>query len=887
MSKPYDYDVVVIGAGIAGLAASVTANGLGKKVALVEKRRFGGNCSSFTCLPSKTLIRSGHVHRLIDQMERYGLSAPAEIAIGTDGVMPRIREVVQRAYEKDTPQTFEDIGIHAIEGEASFVDAHRITLNGHSISAHKFIIAAGTRPLVPPIPGLDDIEYLTNETVFQLDRLPKSLIVLGGGIDGLEFASAFGGLGIEVTIVEMASQLLGASDRELANLLLDRLQQEGTRILNGTKAVGFSRDGDYKVLTIERSDGTMGEVRAEAVLLTIGRKAELEGLSLDKAGIKYTPRGIVTNGKLQTSVSHIYACGDIVGPYQLASMAEYQGIIAATNALLPRKEKVNYANSVFVIFTEPTLGHVGLTEQQARQMYGDNIRVYRFDYAQVRRAFVDATEAGLAKFICDKRGKLLGAHILGEGAAEVIHEAQLLKASGKPLHWVHSVTHAYPTYAQALMGRAGQLAYLDHMSGSFLVKEFLRVVPGYENRLSLARQRLAETSVSVPMASQETRASEIVVTAREPFGKEVVVNASRFAGACLVSLPAELTDPDEGPILEVCAPEENRKTGQVILDFSAVEMINGLGASMLVKLNVGVRRRGQRLLAFGVSDHYLDVLKVTGLHEVISIYSSMEEAFEAGMVGHHEYVSPNQGGDIRDIAFWAKPVSGLVVPPMPPEAINRNMKGRRVVGPVDGFGQLWQKTYRLRVPKAGITPEDVIRVLKKNFPSFQPSFNRFYPSSAGIAPGEVVLIDSSTPGGPVSTGVMVLYADERSFTFITPQGHPESGWVTFSAFEAEGTVIAQILGLARANDPAYEAAFRMVGSKMQVKIWTHVLSSLATHLGVPAEVAVDPVCVDRHMQWSQASNLWYNAQMRTLLYMPLRLLGKPMRDRRAKKAHAK
>jgi hypothetical protein len=223
---------------------------------------------------------------------------------------------------------------------------------------------------------------------------------------------------------------------------------------------------------------------------------------------------------------------------------------------------------------------------------------------------------------------------------------------------------------------------------------------------------------------------------------------------------------------------------------------------------------------------------------------------------------------------------------MPPEAINLNMKGRRVVGPVDGFGQLWQKTYRLRLDKTGTTPEDVIHALKSNFPSLQPSFNHFYLSSAGIQPGEVVLIDSSTPGGPVSTGVMVLYADDVSFTFITPQGHPESGWVNFSAFEEGGSVIVQIIGLARANDPVYEVAFRTVGSKIQTGIWTYLLTSLAEHLGVPADVNVDIRCVDTRMQWSQAGNVWYNAQIRTMLYIPFRWLGRLMKGRRNSKSHA-
>jgi hypothetical protein len=219
---------------------------------------------------------------------------------------------------------------------------------------------------------------------------------------------------------------------------------------------------------------------------------------------------------------------------------------------------------------------------------------------------------------------------------------------------------------------------------------------------------------------------------------------------------------------------------------------------------------------------------------------------------------------------------------MPPRAINMNMKGKAVVGPVDGFGALWQKTYRLPVARQDVSPEDVVTIIKQSFPRLQPRYNRFYPGKKGIVPGEVIAIDSSTPGGPVSTGVMVLYADERSFTFVTPQGHPESGWVTFSAFLSGDVLVAQILGLARANDPVYEVAFRAIGSNMQIRIWRHVLSSLATHLGVPAEVSVQAVCIDPRVRWSQARNVWYNAQARTILATPVWLGRRLARGTREK-----
>lgn len=350
--------------------------------------------------------------------------------------------------------------------------------------------------------------------------------------------------------------------------------------------------------------------------------------------------------------------------------------------------------------------------------------------------------------------------------------------------------------------------------------------------------------------------------------KAVKLNEKAF----LLELPPELSDPDEKPLLTASALDSYGRASYLILDFSSVQIINGLGASMLVKLSTLVKRRGQRVIAFGVSDNYKDVFIVTGMEKVISTCHNREEAYAIAGVPGSTVDTKTAANIALDIRYWSKPVSRLNVPPMPPEAINKNMNGLGIVGPVDGFGQLWQKTYRLVINKPGITPESIILTLKQNFPMFQPPYNRFYPTPKGILPGEVVAIDSSTPGGPVSTGVMVLYSDEKSFTFITPQGHPESGWVTFSVSEIDGKIVAQILGLARANDPVYEAAFHTVGSKMQIKIWTHVLTSLATYLGIPGDVTVETLCVDPTMRWSQIGNIWYNAQIRTLFYMPFRLL---------------
>jgi hypothetical protein len=259
------------------------------------------------------------------------------------------------------------------------------------------------------------------------------------------------------------------------------------------------------------------------------------------------------------------------------------------------------------------------------------------------------------------------------------------------------------------------------------------------------------------------------------------------------------------------------------------------------------------------------------LERLITIYSGLKEALiSEAMPVSGLPLYPAGPVQSRDHDFWSRPVIRLAVPVMPPAAINLNMHGRKTTGPVWGFGQLWQKKYRLTLTKAGLTPESVITTLKDNFPMFQPAYNHFYPSTTGIRPGAVVAIDSSTPGGPVSTGVMVMYSDPISFTFITPQGHPESGWVDFSASRVGDKTIVQILGLARANDPVYEVAFRAIGSQMQIRIWTHVLTSLAVFLGETAVPSLEARLVDPSLDWSQTGNLWYNAQIRTIVDTPRR-----------------
>ncbi len=234
----------------------------------------------------------------------------------------------------------------------------------------------------------------------------------------------------------------------------------------------------------------------------------------------------------------------------------------------------------------------------------------------------------------------------------------------------------------------------------------------------------------------------------------------------------------------------------------------------------------------------------------------------------------------RDAPYWAGPVSKLRVGDVPSGAVSLNVDGRQVVGPLQGFGQMWQKTYRVRLSGSDVSPSEVVKFLKQRLPTLMPGNSRFYPSVAGVAPGELVLINATLPGipGEIATGVMVLYSDDESFTLMCPEGHPEAGWNTFSAADEDGTTVAQIQSLARANDPIFEFGFRfMGGSKQQERIWNHVLTQLATHYGVSGQVETRKTLVDSRLQWSQAKNIWYNSAVRSTLYTPVRLLKRVFR----------
>lgn len=891
MSPSYDYDLIVIGAGIAGMVSAVTANGLGKRVAVFEKNKVGGNCTNTTCIPSKALIRLSHIRHDLSHLERLGILPDDAGKIRGGKIMPHIRRIVQRAYDKDLPETFEAIGIRIIPGQASFVDPHHITVNGQTFSAAKFIIATGTSPLIPDIPGLQSISFLTNETLYALEELPRSMIIMGGGVDGLEYASAFRRLGVETTVVEMASRLIPPADRELINSLLRSLHAEGIRLVTGAKAVDLQNRRGRAVLRYQRQGGlneVNEEIEADKLLVAVGRKPDLEGLCLQKAGVSYNARGIIIDRRLRTSATNIYACGDIAGPYQLATTAEAQAIVASTNAILPLKRRVDYRNNVYVVFTEPPLAWIGLTEEEAHARYGRKLKTYRFPYSGMRRALIDGKETGMAKILCSGRGRIVGAHILGEGAGEVIHELQVIKAFNKPLHKLQELTHAYPTYAQAIVGRASQLAFLDRMGSNPFVDLVLRLLPGFSNRLYLARNRLAETH-PIDIFAESWDANSSVAALKEGsaetahLGKKGMETRftveSRKVGqdAVVLDMRGDLTV-SAGKNLSRLFVEAMATSGRILLNLSALAHMDTQGAGLLLIHASRAVRKQIAVSACGLSGPFLDVFHLTGLDGLIKLYSDEEDALCCRRFLEKSGLTPGAPPTVNatPLSGWAKSMDRLSLSAIPAGAMNIGVHGRRISNPVNGFGRLWEKRYRLRLHDTELEPRQIISLWRSEFASFWPEDDYLFTAgNAPISPGTSALLNLTLPGGLVlATGLAVIYTDDTSFSFMTAEGHMLSGWITFSCFRIKDATFIQVHPLFRASDPLMELGFRLGATVQEDRFWHETLGNLARRLGTYGDLAQQDILIDGDVQWYRFANLRYSAVIRSSLYMPAYLLKK-------------
>ena len=465
----YDYDLIVIGAGSGGISSANLGKNLGKKVALVEKEKIGGDCTWHGCVPSKALIKASEVAHHVKTLEKYGLKLDGAAKLNAKQVMAHVRATREKVYEEETPEVFEKMGIDVYIGGAKFLDNYRIQIGDKTLSSKTFVISTGSSPLVPPIEGIQDIPYLTNETIFDLEELPDSMVVIGGGPIGSEMASALSKLGVKITQIEVTDHLLSKEDKELSEILMQQMMKNGVNIRCNSRATRFAKKDDKIIVTIQNENEE--ETVTDAVLIAVGRRPNVNGLDLEKAGVQFSAKGIQVNDKLQTTTPNIYAIGDVIGSYQFSHIAEYHAGIAVPNALLPLpvKRKINYKNIVWTTFTDPEFARGGLSEAEAREKYGDSIKVYRFNYNRVDRAKTDLSTVGMSKYIVDKKGKLLGIHIIGERAGELLHEAQLAKSMGIPFHKIQSMIHVYPTYGD-MVKRPAVAAYVDKLQNNFFIK---------------------------------------------------------------------------------------------------------------------------------------------------------------------------------------------------------------------------------------------------------------------------------------------------------------------------------------------------------------------------------------------------------------------------------
>ncbi len=449
-------DLIVIGGGAGGLVAASVAGQLGLKVTLIEKTdRLGGDCLHHGCVPSKALLHVARVAHTLRRADRAGLTA-VEPEVSLAKVNACVRSAMETIQEHDDPDRFRNYGCEVIFGAARFLDPHTVEVEGRRLSGRRFVIATGSGPVVPPIPGLAEAGHVTHREIFSLPELPPRLLVLGGGPVGVEMGQAFARLGSRVTLLQRNRHLLPREDPELSEALRVCLEAEGLEVHTGVDVERVGRDGAG--ITVEAADGRYWE--GDQLLVATGRRPQVEGLDLDAAGVEHGPRGIVVDRRQRTSRKHIYACGDVCGPHAFTHMAEYQAGIVIANALFRIPRRADYRIVPRVIYTDPELASVGMSEAEARERHGD-VRILRFPFAQVDRSIVEGETAGQIKLVV-RRGRLLGAALLGAQAGELLHELVLAMRVGARIGDIAAAIHAYPTRSQ-IHRRAANTAYADKL----------------------------------------------------------------------------------------------------------------------------------------------------------------------------------------------------------------------------------------------------------------------------------------------------------------------------------------------------------------------------------------------------------------------------------------
>lgn len=475
----YEYDSIVIGGGAAGLTASGISVNLGAKTMMIEADKLGGDCTWTGCIPSKTILKAGKIVRQLRNAGTYGL-INQEPEINFRKVMQHVDKIRNEVYEDaDRPEIFEEMGIEVVHGRASFLDSHTLQIDfkdgtKRKVTSRYFFIATGAKPMVPAIPGLETVNFLTNHNLFDLNEQPKDLMIIGAGPIGIEMAQTFNDLGSSVTVMDMASGILTNDDRETVGILHEELKKQGIVFeLNATIKEVRKRGESIEVFLQKGEERTT--IKGDALLIATGRTPNIADLNLEVASIDYSKKGIHVNSSCRTNRSHIYAIGDVSGKYQLTHMSEHMAKIATTKALLKFPMKMDVKHVSWVTYTSPEVAHLGAKEIDLKSDK-INYETYRFPYTKIDRAVAEGEGVGLIKIFAKKlTGKILGVSIVGEHAGELISEYAVAMRNGVTLRKLADTIHPYPSWGLGAR-RAADQWYIKNQSENTVkwIKRFFR-----------------------------------------------------------------------------------------------------------------------------------------------------------------------------------------------------------------------------------------------------------------------------------------------------------------------------------------------------------------------------------------------------------------------------
>jgi len=463
MAEQLTPDLCVIGAGSGGLSVAAAAAQFGVDVVLIERGKMGGDCLNYGCVPSKSLIAAAKRAHMMRASGPFGIK-PLEPAVDFDHVHDHIHEVIAAIEPNDSVERFEGLGVHVIKGEARFRDKETVLADGREIKARRFVIATGSSPALPPIPGIERVPYFTNETIFDNKQKIDKLILVGGGPIGMELAHAFRRLGSEVAVLE-AFKPLAKEDPELAEVVLRQMEAEGVEVISDARVERFEPFGD-RVQVLFAQGGQSYTIDGSHLLLATGRRPNIDKLNLDNAGVRHDRSGIKVDKGLRTSNRRIYAIGDVTGGLQFTHVANYHASVIIKNALFRLPTKVNNDMLPRVTFTDPELAQVGLTEKEAREKYA-NVHVYRWPFSENDRAQAERATDGFLKVITTKRGRVLGASMVGDHAGELIQMWSLAMHKKMKISALASIVSPYPTLSE-INKRAAITFYLPSLSSPMI-----------------------------------------------------------------------------------------------------------------------------------------------------------------------------------------------------------------------------------------------------------------------------------------------------------------------------------------------------------------------------------------------------------------------------------